>query len=403
MPRRRQNFVVLPSSIPVTYSIVRRHPDPYLFIRFRAPDGRRLEKTTKVTTIKSVEEVALSIIAPEYGATLGPTSILDWNEAISKARVSMAASGLRDGSIGDYLDTVVAVIRRFRPSSVGPADFSDKTARDFKLWMAEQKRGDGSPRYSPNTVCGYLNKLSVLWTRWFIEELRFELVDPWQEVKPPKMDKENMRVLSEEEEKAFFGWIKMSYGEVRIAYLYALVKLLVGSRSMDLASLQTHWLVDGRICFPPDAVKGREAREAILPAWLFKELKAIAGTTYAFEKFPEQLAAYYLRKGGRMKRYAHAVKKFEPKRLNGWLQDACKVYNNLQAEKNPAWEPFTLHHLRGTGMSRYLQASDGDFQGASIAFDCGVETIKAHYAKFNRTKIADKVLGTLQTRYQEEE
>ncbi len=393
--------MILPSGIRVTYSIVQRHPDPFIFIRFRSRDGRRLEKTTKVTKIREVQDVAAAIITEEYGSG-EPSRIIGWKDAIDKARAAMAASGLRDGSIQDYLDTVVAVLRRFRPGSVGPGDFSDKTARDFKLWMAEQKRSDGSPRYSPTTMCGYLNKLSVLWSRWFIEELRYNLVDPWQEIKPPKVDKEDKRVLSDDEEKAFFGWLKATYSEVRIAYLYALVKLLVGSRSMDLASLETSWLHDGRICFPPDAVKGREAREAILPAWLFNELKGLAGPVYVFEQFPKQLAAYYQRQGGRMKRYAHAIKAFEPRRLNGWLQDACKLFNNQQAEKNPAWVPFTLHHLRGTGMSRYLEASDGDFQGASIAFDWGVETIKAHYARFNRTKIADKVLGTLQTRYQQD-
>jgi hypothetical protein len=73
------------------------------------------------------------------------------------------------------------------------------------------------------------------------------------------------------------------------------------------------------IRFVSKTTKGRKERACRLPPALFAELQAVAGPTYVFERFAEELREVHRKKG--WLNHAKAIKVFAPHRLVDWLQD----------------------------------------------------------------------------------
>ena len=121
---------------------------------------------------------------------------------------------------------------------------------------------------------------------------------------------------------------------------------------------------------------------------LVPELQAIAGPTYLFERFSEELRAVYRAKGNRYA--ANAIKEFTPARLKRWIQDAAKAY--FDTTKAPR---FKLHNFRGTAMSK-ARLAGVSYDDAAVAFDCDPRVMQQHYAAFDKATVADRVFGHIQ-------
>lgn len=70
-----------------------------------------------------------------------------------------------------------------------------------------------------------------------------------------------------------------------------------GCRIRELAGLPTERLKDGRPIFDAVTTKGRKTRRSKVPTELYDELRALAGSTFVFEKFPDELKALLLKRG----------------------------------------------------------------------------------------------------------
>jgi|GEM_PF-2956224 hypothetical protein len=125
----------------------------------------------------------------------------------------------------------------------------------------------------------------------------------------------------------------------------------------------------------------------LLPPALFAELQAIAGPTYVFERFAEQLREIHLKKGH--PGHARCVRGFQPHRLKDWLQDQLRAYLDTSEAA-----PFKLHNFRGTAMSKARMARTAD-SDAAIAFGCNPTTMRQHYHALDEVAIADDVFSRM--------
>lgn len=389
---RSQETAILANVGPVKFSLLQRHPDPFFTVRFRGPDGKRVERSTGKANLKAAKEIAPFIIRDVYFPTEGAarTKPLTWEEVEPKIWTECQGAGLRPRTIQDYQEAL-STLKRY-VTTLGPADVSDATAKRFKAARMEEV---GAGKLSPYTVAGDLRALSSLWSKWLVNALEVVGVNPWTEAPPPKMDKKAKRILTPPEEAAFLSWLEQRYDGWRLPVLWFKVKGCVGSRSLDLSSLPSNALRDGRIVFPADTAKGREERPAILPAALYAELVALKGKDYLWESYTDGLRAYYTKRGGRLLRAARNLKGFNARRLVGFVQDAVNEY----LKTHPDVPRFTPHNFRGTAMSRALSVTKGNLIGVSVAFDCHVDTIKTYYADLQKTEIADSVLSQMQAEY----
>src|SRR5262249_3008512 len=139
----------------------------------------------------------------------------------------MEENNNKSRTIEDYTDTLRLLSRLF-PATRGPSDITPALAKEFrslyqgrytrrqpkpaKVWKGRGRKP--KPPVEPasysrkaRTVASRLNKLRVIWSKWFIEELSYFTVNPWEEVAPPKLDKLTPRYLTADEIVVFFGWL----------------------------------------------------------------------------------------------------------------------------------------------------------------------------------------------------
>jgi integrase len=353
----------------VRYSLKRRSPSPFLFLCFVGPDGRRLEKTSKVCTEKRAHEVAPGLIQDEYTEAAGPPAVT-WDEAWAHVERAARGDNVRPGTL-DVYKRALATVREAFPGLKGPAELTDGLARQWKASRAAQ--------VGPRTLVNNLQALHSLWGKWW-GKAGIVSDNPWEGIEAPTVEKKEPRRVEPAEEQRFLDWLLARYDGWRLPYLFVLTKAAIGCRNFDLAQAETAWLRDGRICFPAWAVKDRRYRECLLPPALYAELRALAGPRFVWETF--------------RLRPKCASAQFKPRQLVRFVQNALRRYFRKTGARR-----FVLHSFRGTAMSRYLEASRGDYQGAAIAFGCSVNTMRKHYASFQATPIADEVFRTIQGRY----
>ena len=266
--------------------------------------------------------------------------------------------------------------------SRGPADITEALAKQFKLARQQES-------LSPRTVAGNIGNLSIVWGKWFRDELGILDHNPWDAVEIPKLDKPAPRFIEPDEEQAFFAWLSKRWNGWRLPLLFLEVKGLIGCRVLELCAVKSSDFRDGRLTFEAVTTKGRKTRKAKLPESICRELEALAGPTYLWERYAEQLREYHRRKGNN--NHARCVKDFQPQRLKRFLQNEVTDY----CEAHPDVRPFTIHDFRGTAMSRAKMAGV-TYDEAAITFGCHPETMRRHYLVINEVAIADAVLERVQ-------
>ena len=407
MPRQTPFLCILSDGRRVRFSIKSRPGDPFYFVCFRSPQQQRLERSTKETSQKRAVEAAESLIRQEYEPRAVVPAVT-WDEAEVALEERMRANNNKRRTIDDYLDTL-RVLRHVFPTTRGPGDITPALAKEFKsAYQTQQYRrrkaraprvwtGRGrkpKPATEPTsynrvarTVASRLNKLRVIWSKWFITELEFCRENPWEEVAPPKLDRLAPRYLTAEEVAAFFAWLIERWENWRLPILFFTVKGFLGNRIRELCALRTEQLREGRVVFAADATKGRKEHCAILPPEVFAELKAQAGPIWVWEHFPDQLRQHLDARG----KPSHKVNpEFCADRLKWWIQDELADYNAAHTEQ----QRIKAHDFRRKAMTEAWKLGI-PLEKAAIAFGCNPTTMRQHYIALNETEVADEVLQAI--------
>lgn len=363
----------------IKFSLKCRNRDPYFLVQFRGPDRKLKERSTKEQKKNRAIDSAHRIIREEYDPNLALDDP-DWKEAEETLVELLEAKKLREATIIDYVSTL-HTLRDMFPRIHGPGHISSRMAERYK-----KNRLDTG--YSPWTVKGNLNTLSIIYRKWFVKAGKVVNDNPFEDIEPPKTDKLSPRIILPEEAQAYFDWLLRRWDDWRFPILFLEVKGLIGCRITELASARTDGLKDGRIRFNADTTKGRKQRSVKLPTHIFEELQKLAGREYLFEKFAEQLRQVHINQGN--SHHSASVGTFKPEQLVKWMQKEKKRY----FDDNPDAKPFKLHNFRGTAMSKARMAGVS-FDDAAVAFGCHPETMRQHYTSLDEETITDKVMDAM--------
>jgi integrase len=366
----------------IRFSLKKRAGSPFYFVTFRDPAGRWRELTTGEKAKHAAEDAAKPLVLDAmtpHGATVV------WADAMTLLKEHAQAKNLRPATIQQY-ELVVNTLKKLFPDTRGPADITPETAQTFAVKRMKAKKGE--KQLSPRTVAGNIDNLSIVFGCWFRDTLKIIKGNPFDTVKPPKVEKKPPRVITAEEQKALADWLAARWKGWRLPILFLEVKAAIGCRIAELASAATAGLKDGRIMFASETTKGRKQRACRLPAALFTELQAIAGPIFVFQRFADELRAIHLRRG--RPNHAKGVTAFRPDRLVDWLQDQAAAYFKASGALR-----FKLHNLRGTAMSKARMAGVAE-SDAAIAFGCNAGTMRAAYLALDEEKIADDVFAKMQ-------
>jgi hypothetical protein len=112
---------------PGEFSVKTRPGDPFDFVCFRAPDGRRLERATKETSRKRAVDAAPALIKEVYEPQAVATSVT-WDEAVAAIDRRMRENNNKTRTIEDYADTL-RLIERLFPDTRWPGDITAAMAR----------------------------------------------------------------------------------------------------------------------------------------------------------------------------------------------------------------------------------------------------------------------------------
>jgi hypothetical protein len=366
-----RGVVKLTSGKTVKYNLKPRYQGKYN-VCFVDPSGDRVERATGEKQISRAHNEAQIKIVECYQTPAD--KLIDWDTANELVKNAMRAQNLREDTTVDHYDTVVNLLRAAFPSCKGPTEITEQLALRFKSMRML--------KVCPRTVQGNLDDLRTLYKKWYGKTLHLVSNNPFENVESPKVDKKKPRVISDKENQEWHDWLESQYPKWRLPHLFLEVKAAIGCRIGELSKARSDGLKDGRITFLSNATKGRRERSALLPKRLFKELKTVAGPTYIFEGFSDQLRERYK---------LRPVLPFTPKQLGTFLQRRLRQYRL----ENPRVKYWKLHNYRSTAASRahalQIPASD-----AAIALGLDERTMKVHYTALDEVKIADRVFKQIQ-------
>ena len=388
MPRQAPHICIMADGRRIPFSIKNRSREPFYLVCFRSPHGQRLERSTKEASLKRAVDAAQSIIQQEYEPKVR-SAFVAWDEALSSLRKRMQENNNRPRTVADYLDTLQA-LRKVFPASLGPGDITPALAKQFKSTYQSRSYSRGKARQpkvwkgrgrkpkppteptafsrKARTVASRLNKLRVIWSKWFIEELGCCTQNPWEDVTLPKLDKLAPRYLTAEEVKAFFDWLTDRWQGWRLPVLFFTIKGFLGNRISELCGLRTEQLQSGRVVFVADATKGRKERKALLPRDVFAELWEQAGPVWVWGRFPGELQERLIA----LDKPAWKLNpEFSPARLKWWLQDELADDNAAHPERRR----IKAHDFRRKAMTEAWRLGI-PLEKAAIAFGCNPNTMR---------------------------
>lgn len=184
----------------VRFSLNRRERDPCLLVCFRGPDGKRKERSTGESNQKRARDAAVAIVRDEYAPRARSASV-SWDRALDELVRHMKGQNLRPRTVEDY-ELALGNLRAAFPQARGPSEITTEMARRYKLLRIEAGR-------SAYTVAGNINKLGVIWRKWFIKQCEIVVENPWEGVEQPKTDRPRPRILTNEEETRFLAWLSV--------------------------------------------------------------------------------------------------------------------------------------------------------------------------------------------------
>ena len=240
---------------------------------------------------------------------------------------------------------------------------------------------------SRHYVAGLLVGLSSLWQKWFVEDLRIATANPWKEIDPPKADRLPERFATDEQIEHFYQWVAKRFGDWEFPKLFLSAKAYTGCRLLDLCSLKSIQLRNGRLIFPADLTKGRKERAVPLPKELFDSLDRFKGAMWLWENYLPGLLAAITAKGWPR----HQLNpEFSPQRLYSWIETLFAEYRKANQEA----PLLTTHMFRKRAFTMAWKAGV-DARRAAIAYGCNVDTLMQHYVYLDEQAVTDEVFARM--------
>lgn len=368
----------------VGFNIKKRKNEPTYFAYFRSLDGRRLERDTNSPRVTRALEIARAIIEREYEPAPENPDRVTWDEAVERLEARFATSGNRASTL-DYYLKLIRLVRQLYPNT-DPADISPSGAARWRDWMMTTP-GRRKKLPSAHYVAGLLVGLNALWQKWLMDDLKIVSGNPWQEVAPPKTDKITVEYATDLQIEQLYSWIEERYGDWPFAKLFLTTKAFTGCRLMDLCSLKSAQLRDGRLIFPAGLTKGRKDRKVPMAADLFAALDAIKGKTWLWENYLPGLKTALEAKGWPTHQLSA---EFSPQRLYYWIETLFADYRKAFPDR----PRLTSHMFRKRAFTRAWNAGI-DVRKASIAYGCNVDTLMKHYVMLDEQEVTDEVFGQM--------
>jgi len=352
---------------------------------YRSADDKRQKRDTKQTSFERAKEAAVAILNEVHGSGKCVVETVLWDEAATRMQEKAMGDGRRGPTI-DYYCKLIRRIRTFYPKTQGPAEITEAMAEAWKRTFSRTlTRRKQLP--SQHTVFSLVNGFSALWQNWFVDELGICEANPWKDVEPPKTDEVEVKVIKEDTLTDFLGWLRKRYFGWELPMLFIETKAVTGCRLMDLCSLESSQLRDGRLIFRPEQTKGRKARSVLLPADVFAKLDAIKGPRFLWESYSAGLIEAVKKMGCPV----HRIKAdFVPKRLYHWIETLFIDYG----EANPDKPKIHSHQLRKRAFTAAWQ-NGIDPRKAAIAYGCNVDTVMKHYVLMDEQEVTDEVTTQL--------
>jgi integrase len=272
------------------------------------------------------------------------------------------------------------------PEATTPADVTPEMANEFKRKRAEVHN-------SPWSTKGDLATLRAVFGKWLMRECGLLIANPFANVKPPKCDEPDVRIVAAEESKALFDWLSTRWNGWKLPAVYLEVAALLGWRAMEIASIKDEDLLQGGfVRVTATKSKTRKYKYGWLPADLYDRVKACSAGGWVFGRFSDELRRLLLL-WMRKPHLAACVREFTPKRLVGWLQDELGRFNDEAAEAveegQPKPERFALHDFRRTAIT-WLQMAGVSEKEVSVMVGATPEVIRRHYEKLDQLAIAKR-------------
>lgn len=324
---------------------------------------------------------------PEPEPVPGPT----WDDCRDALERAMRADNLRARSIEDALQTFDQLKAAF-PGCESPADITPDLANEYKRLRAEQN-------VSPWTVRGDVATLKAVFGKWLTRECGLLASNPFVNVRAPRCDDPDVRIVTAAESEALFAWLGERWNNWKLPLVYLKVAALLGWRATEIASMrEDDLLADGFVRVLAESSKTRKHKYGWLPADLFAELESCCADGWAFGRFSDELRRLLLL-WRKQPHHAAKVRAYAPQRLVGWLQDELQRFNEAVAEearqakaegRNDAeWQTFTLHDFRRTAITG-MQMAGVTEKEASVMVGATPEVIRKHYEKLDQLAIARK-------------
>jgi integrase len=201
--------------------------------------------------------------------------------------------------------------------------------------------------------------------------------NPWLEVPFPNAPRgKRVRVPDEESVTEFFNWLEKKHPGWELPRLFVLVKMLSGSRTLDLCKVKTADLGPDFLTLTAEATKTREARRVPLPDDLIRNLRRVAGEMWLWERSAEESKQY------RPTRGKAAVAAYNPSTWKWTISNLFREFSKSRPNK-PRFRPHDLRARAITLTAAALKSLDA----TALAMGVDIQTAR-HY--FDASKVFDQ-------------
>jgi integrase len=370
----------------------------YWALRWEGPDGWRCESTdtadrTQAEALQKQKWAELNIPEAKPEEPEPEPVKASWKECRDALKRAMEADNLRPS----YIKEAMLTFDRFRkmfPEAKTPADVTPAMAQEYKQQRTEEA-------VSAWTIKGNLAMMKAAFGKRLEKELGLLPSNPFANVKLPRCDDPEIRIVTVSESKALVEWLSKRWNDWQLPLVYLEVLQSTGWRATETAAIrQKDLLGDGNVRVIAENCKTRRHKYGWLPPDLYADLETCAAGGWAFGRFSDELRRRHILLRKRP-RDAAMVKDFTPRRFVQWLQDELAHFRAeceavAEKENRPKPERFTLHDFRRTAITD-LQMAGASEKETSLMVGATPEVIRKHYEKLEAMTIAKRcVLRRLQ-------
>ncbi len=383
----QRRFVVIPEGPNVRYTLLVRPGGETFYVRFVGPDGSREMTSTGRTREPDAGERAHQIIREKFNATVATSETVPWEVAEARLAKAMEAENCSSVTVCGYLGTLRQLKTLF-PMAKGPADVTDRMASDFRERYGQTaftrkrklKEGEIVPTYQRKAKSSQtrIRSLKAIFGRF--AKMKLVAANPFAEISLPKVDRE-VKYVSTDDINNFWAWVEDQYGDWEFPQLFFGLKGEAACRLNDLCSILSSDVRDGGVYFIAENQKTAHGRFQYLDPEFYRRLRAYAGATYLWEKYPAELKARIVTQG----KPSHRLNpEFSTTRLSMW------VVQRMQDYQRASGRDLTSHDFRRATLTRAAEANIHPKE-ASAGFGVSVETMFKYYTAVDQRKANEAV------------